>query len=168
MLDPYLKVKYEKKTGRQYGWYIDLPAKGERVVSEALVRGKIVYFNSIIPDVSVCASGGSGWEMSVKTENGGSPDAPVFDFNEDGAVTVSGDTTSVSGRGGSTGEEQTAYAGKKLEEEQGMPAGPSIIGNRRFTPASATDEGVEMEETLLITNDATVTGRLSWEQLFPD
>ena len=49
-----------------------------------------------------------------------------------------------------------------------MPAGPSIIGNRRFTPASATDEGVEMEETLLITNDATVTGRLSWEQLFPD
>ena len=168
VLDPYLKVKYEKKTGRQYGWYIDLPAKGERVVSEALVRGKIVYFNSIIPDVSVCASGGSGWEMSVKTENGGSPDAPVFDFNEDGAVTVSGDTTSVSGRGGSTGEEQTAYAGKKLEEEQGMPAGPSIIGNRRFTPASATDEGVEMEETLLITNDATVTGRLSWEQLFPD
>ena len=168
VLDPYLKVKYEKKTGRQYGWYIDLPAKGERVVSEALVRGKIVYFNSIIPDVSVCASGGSGWEMSVKTENGGSPDAPVFDFNEDGAVTVSGDTTSVSGRSGSTGEEQTAYAGKKLEDEKGMPAGPSIIGNRRFTPASATDEGVEMEETLLITNDATVTGRLSWEQLFPD
>jgi len=25
-----------------------------------------------------------------------------------------------------------------------------------------------MEETLLITNEATVTGRLSWEQLFPD
>ena len=49
-----------------------------------------------------------------------------------------------------------------------MPAGPSIIGNRRFTPGSATDEGAEMEETLLITNEATVTGRLSWEQLFPD
>ena len=168
MLDPYLKVEYEKMTGRQYGWYIDLPAKGERVVSEALVRGKIVYFNSIIPDVSVCASGGGGWEMSVKTENGGSPDAPVFDFNEDGAITVSGDTISVSGGTRSKGEENTAYAGKKLEEEKGMPAGPSIIGNRRFTPGTATDEGAEMEDTLLITNEATVTGRLSWEQLFPD
>ena len=168
VLDPYLKVEYEKMTGRQYGWYIDLPAKGERVVSEALVRGKIVYFNSIIPDVSVCASGGGGWEMSVKTENGGSPDAPVFDFNEDGAVTVSGDTASVSGRSGASGEENISYAGKKLEEEKGMPAGPSIIGNRRFTPGTATDEGTEMEETLLITNEATVTGRLSWEQLFPD
>ena len=168
VLDPYLKVEYEKMTGRQYGWYIDLPAKGERVVSEALVRGSIVYFNSIIPDVSVCASGGGGWEMSVKTENGGSPDAPVFDFNEDGAVTVSGDTASVSGRSGASGEENISYAGKKLEEEKGMPAGPSIIGNRRFTPGTATDEGAEMEETLLITNEATVTGRLSWEQLFPD
>ena len=168
VLDPYLKVEYEKMTGRQYGWYIDLPAKGERVVSEALVRGGIVYFNSIIPDVSVCASGGGGWEMSVKTENGGSPDAPVFDFNEDGAVTVSGDTASVSGRSGASGEENISYAGKKLEEEKGMPAGPSIIGNRRFTPGTATDEGAEMEETLLITNEATVTGRLSWEQLFPD
>ena len=168
VLDPYLKVEYEKMTGRQYGWYIDLPAKGERVVSEALVRGSIVYFNSIIPDVSVCASGGGGWEMSVKTENGGSPDAPVFDFNEDGVVTVSGDTASVSGRSGASGEENISYAGKKLEAEKGMPAGPSIIGNRRFTPGTATDEGAEMEETLLITNEATVTGRLSWEQLFPD
>ncbi len=168
VLDPYLKINYEKMSGRQYGWYIDLPAQGERVVSAALVRGGIVYFNSIIPDISVCASGGGGWEMSVKTENGGSPDAPVFDFNEDGIVTLSGDTTSISGRSGAKGEENIAYSGKKLDEEQGMPAGPSIIGNRRFTPGTATDEGSEMEETLLISNEATVTGRLSWEQLFPD
>jgi len=168
VLDPYLKVNYDKMTGRQYGWYIDLPAKGERAVSEALVRGGIVYFNTIIPDVSVCASGGSGWEMSVKTENGGSPEAPVFDFNEDGIVAVIGDTASVRGRSGTQEAENTAYAGKKLEAEQGMPAGPSIIGNRRFSPGSATDEGGEMEETVLISNEATVTGRLSWEQLFPD
>ena len=169
VLDPYLKVGYEKTTGRQYGWYIDLPDKGERVVSKALVRGNIVYFNSIIPDVSVCASGGTGWEMSVKTENGGSPDAPVFDFNEDGAVTVSGDTATVTGGGGTTGEDYSVgYAGKKLDPDKGMPAGPSIIGDRRFTPGSATDKGADMEETLLIANDATVTGRLSWEQLFPD
>ena len=38
----------------------------------------------------------------------------------------------------------------------------------RKPPGTATDEGAEMEDTLLITNEATVTGRLSWEQLFPD
>jgi hypothetical protein len=106
--------------------------------------------------------------MSVKTENGGSPEAPGFDFNEDGSVAVIGDTASVRGRSGAQEAENTAYAGKKLEAEQGMPAGPSIIGNRRFSPGSATDEGSEMQETVLISNEATVTGRLSWEQLFPD
>jgi len=75
----------------------------------------------------------------------------------------------VSGGGGTTGEDYSVgYAGKKLDPDKGMPAGPSIIGNRRFTPGSATDKGADMEETLLIANDATVTGRLSWEQLFPD
>jgi hypothetical protein len=163
-----LDVKYSSTTGRKYGWYIDLPAKGERVVSEALVRGKIVYFNSIIPDISVCASGGTGWEMSVKIENGGSPNDAVFDFDQDGEVLKGkgGDTyTFISG---DTSESTVGYAGRKLDPDKGMPAGPSIIGNRRFTPGSATDEGAEMEETLLITNEATVPGRLSWQQLFPD
>ena len=49
-----------------------------------------------------------------------------------------------------------------------MPAGPSIIGNRRFTPGSATDESNEIEQALLISNEGTVSGRLSWEQLFSD
>ena len=61
-----------------------------------------------------------------------------------------------------------AYAGRKLDQKQaGIPAGPSIIGNRRFTPRSGTNEGTEIVETVL--SEATVvTGRLSWEQLFPD
>ncbi len=163
-----LEIKYATTTGRQHGWYIDLPDAGERVVSEALVRGGIVYFNTIIPEISVCASGGSGWEMSVKVENGGSPDDAVFDFDKDGEVLKGkgGDSYTVVGDDGS--ESTVGYAGRKLDPDKGMPAGPSIIGDRRFTPGSATDEGGEMEETVLISNEATVTGRLSWEQLFPD
>ena len=149
-------------TGQQQGWYIDLSDSGERVVSEALVRAGIVFFNTFIPDSSVCAASDNGWEMSVKAENGGSPDAPVFDFNMSGSVDVDGDTTDVSGK-------NMAYAGRKLDLEQtGIPAGPSIIGNTRFTTRSATDEGTEIVETVLSEATVTVTGRLSWEQLFPD
>ena len=130
-----------------------------------------MFFNTVIPDISVCASGGSGWEMSVKMENGGSPESPVFDFNEDGVIAIKGDTASVSGikgKGETGSPENIGYAGKKLEEEQGMPAGPSIIGNRRFTPGSGTDEVSKIEDTLLQSTVSRVSGRLSWEHLFPD
>jgi Tfp pilus tip-associated adhesin PilY1 len=106
VLNPRLKVEYALTTGKQYGWVIDLPSSGERVIAEALVRGDLVFFNTVIPDISVCASGGSGWEMSVKMENGGSPESPVFDFNEDGVIAIKGDTASVSGIKGKGGKDR--------------------------------------------------------------
>ena len=168
VLNPHLTVNYEKLNGRHYGWYIDLPSAGERVVAEALVRGNMIFFNTVVPDISVCASGGTGWEMSVQLVNGGSPSGPIFDFNEDGVIAIQGDTARVTGESIAEGGEDVGYAGKKLEDEQGMPAGPSIMGNRRFTPGSATDEASEVEQTLLITHESQVSGRLSWEQLFPE
>ncbi len=164
-----LEVKYAGASGRQYGWYIDLPTTGERVVSEALVRDNIVYFNTIIPDISVCASGGSGWEMSVKTDNGGSPDEAAFDFNGNLIVGDPGDSYTIAGEKGK--ESTVGYAGRKMEEGEegkGMPAGPSIIGNRRCTPGSITDEGAEIQESALSESEQPPAGRLSWEQLFAD
>ncbi len=115
VLNPHLRVNYEKLTGRQYGWYIDLPSVGERVIAEARVRGNMIFFNTVIPDISVCASGGSGWEMSVKLENGGSPSGPIFDFNEDGVIAIQGDTARVTGASIAEGGEDVGYAGKKLK-----------------------------------------------------
>ena len=167
--DTDLEISYSATSGRQYGWYIDLPASGERVVSEALARDDIVYFNTIIPDTSVCASGGTGWEMSVKTVNGGSPDDAVFDFNNDGEILKGkngGDEYTIVGVDG--GERTVGYAGRKFDPDKGMPAGPSIIGNRRFTPGSSTETGEEIVDTVLSETEVTVSGRLSWDQLFPD
>ena len=138
------------------------------MVSTALVRDDIVYFNTIIPDVSVCASGGTGWEMSVKTENGGSPDAPVFDFNDDNEISFSGDTASITlSLAGDTITEDIAYGGRKLDKDKGMPTAPAIMGDRRYTAGTATDEGAKIQESELKESAATLTGRLSWEQLFP-
>jgi type IV pilus assembly protein PilY1 len=164
--DPDLEIQYANATGRQYGWYIDLPTAGERVVSRALVRDDIVYFSTIIPDVSVCAEGGTGWEMAVKTENGGSPDAPVFDFNDDNEISLSGDTASITlSRAGDTITEDIAYGGRKLDKDKGMPTAPAIKGKRRYTASTA--EAGKPKSTALEESAATLTGRLSWEQLFP-
>jgi len=167
--DTDLEIAYSATSDRQYGWYIDLPASGERVVSKALVVGNVVYFNTIIPDESVCSSGGTGWEMSVKTINGGSPDKAVFDFDGDGIVNKikgGGDQYTIIGADGE--EYSVGYAGRKLDPDKGMPAGPSIIGNQRFTAGSATETGEEIAVNAISESEATVTGRLSWDQLFPD
>ena len=167
--DTDLEIAYSATSDRQYGWYIDLPASGERVVSKAVVVGNIVYFNTIIPDESVCSSGGTGWEMSVKTINGGSPDKAVFDFDGDGIVNKikgGGDQYTIIGADGE--EYSVGYAGRKLDPDKGMPAGPSIIGNQRFTAGSATETGEEIAVNAISESEATVTGRLSWDQLFPD
>ncbi|GIT26004.1 MAG: hypothetical protein CM1200mP41_20480 [Gammaproteobacteria bacterium] len=54
------------------GWYITLPDEGERVIDRALVKGELVYFNTVIPDTSTCDAGGKGWENVVQMANGGS------------------------------------------------------------------------------------------------
>ncbi len=85
-----LKVDYKKaSTGDRYGWYFDLPDKGERVVTDARYRGGLVFFNTLVPtDPRPCAAGGTGWMMSVDALTGGAPIAPGFDFDEDGVVQV--------------------------------------------------------------------------------
>ena len=58
-----LKVDYKKASaGDRYGWYLDLPDKGERVVTDARYRDGLVFFNTLVPtDPRPCAAGGTGW-----------------------------------------------------------------------------------------------------------
>lgn len=72
--------------GSHYGWYFDLPTSRERVVTDPKVRGEYVFFTTLIPDTGVCDAKGEGWIMALKLANGGSPDKPVFDENNDGKV----------------------------------------------------------------------------------
>ncbi|GIT26491.1 MAG: hypothetical protein CM1200mP41_25350 [Gammaproteobacteria bacterium] len=68
-----LEVGYTRSAGSsKRGWYITLPDEGERVIDRALVKGELVYFNTVIPDTSTCDAGGKGWENVVQMANGGS------------------------------------------------------------------------------------------------
>ena len=65
------------------GWYINLPATGERVVSDSNIRAGRVVFNTLIPNTDPCGYGGTGWVMEVDVMNGNRNDTPTFDTNND-------------------------------------------------------------------------------------
>jgi type IV pilus assembly protein PilY1 len=68
------------------GWYINLSVSSpsERVISEATVVAKVVFFTSFIPDDDPCAYGGFSYLWAVKYLTGGAPDEPVLTDLEEG------------------------------------------------------------------------------------
>lgn len=132
------------------GWYIALSG-GERVVTDPVVRGQVVYFNTTVPSAGVCDAGGSGWLMSVDFVNGGTPSAAIFDRNSDEKVN-SNDLISGS-----------APIGKSFNE--GLPATSTFLGNRRYTPGTETGTGGDVQDDEVQDLGGPGSGRLSWEQL---
>jgi len=128
-----------------FGWMFDFPTPSERLVVDPKIRGDYVFFNSLIPDAAVCNSQGYGWLYALKLVNGGRPDTPVFDINNDGLVNDSDKL------GDSPG-------GVKLD---GIPAGSNFLGDNMYTP---DDEGhIDIRRV-----DAGIgidSGRLSWREV---
>lgn len=142
-------------TNRKYGWYLNLPVSGERIVVNGAVRGKILYFNTMIPSSAACEYGGSGWLVAIDFANGGSPDTTPFDFNRDGKVDKKDLVKD--------GNKDTAVVGEKIE---GIPARSSFISNYQYTPASSTTQGDEIYLRKVEGLDASNIGRLSWRELW--
>ena len=135
-----------------YGWYIDLPDSGERIVTDPVIRGDLVFFNTMTPDTNPCEAGGRGWLMVAKWNNGGHPSEVSFDLNEDGLLTTD-DTIN--------GE---AAAGVEIV---GIPTSPVNLANKRYTSTTQTTGGSTIEVTDIIRVGGPKTGRLSWEELTP-
>ncbi len=109
-------------TGRDYGWYMDLPEAGERVLNPAQLRGEIVFFETFTPSQSACDGGGSSWLMSVDLD-GSNPDQPVFDTNNDGVIDGNdglyiGEKSDDQGTGGTAFLDEFQYLNKNDEPEQ--------------------------------------------------
>ncbi len=164
-----LKVDYKKASaGDRYGWYLDLPDSGERVVTDARYRGGLIFFNTLVPtDPRPCAAGGTGWMMSVDALTGGSPLAPAFDFDGNGEIDTDGDTEVIGGEGGKK-KRRIGFAGKKYYSKNGIPTGVSIIGDNRYTAGSGTDDASEVTVEALQPGDDAPAGRMSWDQLLPE
>jgi type IV pilus assembly protein PilY1 len=142
---------------RKSGWYITLSDAGERVIDRALVKGSLVYFNTVIPDTSTCDAGGKGWEMVVQMKNGGSATGIQWDFNQNGSLDA-GDTHA-----------GLSYAGRKTAK--GQLGAPQIIGDQLFSPltdkikpGAAAGPRDHFKNTKIASAPGT-SGRISWTEL---
>jgi Tfp pilus tip-associated adhesin PilY1 len=56
----------------------------ERIISQPLVVGGVVFFTTFIPDENICAGSGETWVFAVDYQTGLAVNVPVFDINNDG------------------------------------------------------------------------------------
>ena len=123
----------------------------------------MIFFNTVIPTEDPCKYGGTGWMMSLRASSGGPPEDAAFDFNNDNTLTTAGDTAEVN-TSVKNEKVEVGYAGKKYATDKGVPTGVSIIGTRRYSPGSGTDEASKVSSSLL-KDDPSGLGRLSWHEL---
>lgn len=134
-----------------HGWYVDLLAgvsggdAAERVVSEPLIRRKVLFFNTIVPDSRPCSDGGTGWLVSVDFTTGLAPSDAVFDANNDGVIDSA----------------DAAYVGQEILD--GLPAQSGILGDVQFTP---TSDG-QLAKRDIEVGSSFSEGRLGWQELTP-
>ncbi|MGO4760986.1 pilus assembly protein [Cupriavidus sp. 2KB_3] len=104
-------TKVQLTAGGIQGWYMDLligptyAQLGERMVTDALIRGKRVVLITMTPSTEVCDSGGSSFVYEVGTFSGARLDESPVDLNGDGKIDAN-DTVNgvvVSGIGSTVG-----------------------------------------------------------------
>jgi Tfp pilus tip-associated adhesin PilY1 len=56
----------------------------ERIITQPLVVGGVVFFTTFIPDKNICAGSGETWVFAVDYKTGLAVNEPIFDLNNDG------------------------------------------------------------------------------------
>jgi len=69
------------------GWFIDLPASGERIVQDPQVVSTFLITASMIPSGDACESDGSGFINALNAFTGTSAGGSYFDLDGDGSTT---------------------------------------------------------------------------------
>lgn len=84
---------------KHVGWYLDFPngtTTGESSVFRPLIISGRLIFTTLVPSSSTCQFGGTSFLMVVDPVTGGRIDAPVIDFDGNGALN-NADTVNVGG-----------------------------------------------------------------------
>ncbi|HTN32849.1 MAG TPA: pilus assembly protein PilC, partial [Marinobacter sp.] len=162
-------VSQNTPTGTPYnGWYMDLTwsaanggagPKGERVVSQAVVRADRVIFPTLIPSEDPCAAGGQSWLMEVALYSGGRLDYSVFDINNDGVIDEN-DFINIG-----TADDPVLVPVSGLDPDIGIIQKPTIIedcidGDECKIVSGSSGKAETIQEKGIQTG-----GRINWEQL---
>lgn len=144
---------------KEYGWFMDLPEKGERItVQPTLLSGTLMFLSSI-PQSTPCSGSGFGY-LNILTTEGTATKTPIFDFNGDGKI---------------DGDDQD-YVSLVTEGKKGLPAGSEFIGageaeaspctnGNGFYQAYSTVEGA-IQYRWVCPEFTGGLGRMAWQELF--
>ncbi|WP_454765583.1 pilus assembly protein [Cupriavidus campinensis] len=149
-------TKVQLTPGGIQGWYMDLlvgPAYaqyGERVVSDADIRGKRVVITSMTPSTEVCDSGGTSFTFEVNAFSGARLDESPVDLNNDGKID---ENDKVNG-------EYVSGAGSTV----GMTPKPTIIDCGPGKECKLFSGSSGSTQTILESADKP-SGRLSWREI---
>ena len=151
------------------GWVLDLlnsaatplENKGERSVTNAVLRGNTLVFTTLIPSSDPCDSGGSSWLMVVDSADGSGPDSAFIDINEDDKFDTS-DTIDTDG----DGEGDSAVAG--LQSKDGILSTSTFLDNTKDGNDSTISINAVSDDSTLITKmklEGFLHKRLFWREL---
>ena len=135
-------VDYDTK----YGWYFDLPDSGERVVTSALARGNVIFFNSYVPIAQPCVTESYGYRYAVDMATGGATEEPAFDVNGDHKVDANDMVQDVFGKSGTV---------SSIRQDGYLPE-PVVVEDLMYT----RDEPLKIQALANLP-----TGRLSWQEI---
>jgi type IV pilus assembly protein PilY1 len=142
----------------QRGWYIDLPATGERSVTDSVLRNGQIIFTTLIPNQKICQFGGSSFLMELDVNGGRRPPYPTLDINGDHKVD-STDVVSVTING------QTAIViPPGIGSTEGILSSPTVLssGATEMKYSTGSTGGV----FVVIENPGPrAHGRQAWRQL---
>ncbi len=141
------------------GWYMSLPAVGERVVADPAVRTGRVVFVTLVPNTAPCSYGGTGWVMDLDVGTGNRLGQVAFDTNADARLT-SADLLTLGGKVANTSGEMIGA----------IPAGPGFLRMAVAAGNAPTEKKYINTSSGQISSPTETSGnaasrRISWEQL---
>lgn len=152
--------------GTHRGWYMDFEYSGanngERIVSDALLRGNRVYFVTLVPSLGGCAGDGVSWIAALDSRDGSRLVVSPIDVNGDGTI----DT-----------DDYVSSKPISMWKVNGIVTTPTVLADQSEATGDSDDVLMECDEAMLIQDstgnvDGTKAsgslcafGRRSWRQL---
>lgn len=113
---------------RTWGWYVDLPRDGERLVYDMSLYGRGLVFTSIRPMADPCSAGLASTIYAIDPNTGGKTDYVAFDVNKDGIFNASDNLAGQQVNGYEVGPGKPAISGAKIFDSSGKPSGAGGAG----------------------------------------
>ncbi|MBL8201314.1 MAG: hypothetical protein JNK40_10115 [Chromatiales bacterium] len=145
-------------TDSKDGWYLNLPATGERQVSTPLLRGGRIIFTTVIPSGDACSAGGESWLMEMDALSGSRLTESPFDLNRDRSFDIN-DFARLDPN--DPNSPLVPVSGRK--STQGIIKTPGIVTDDRIEYKFASGSAGGIDTT--IENAGKQRGRQSWREI---